>query len=805
MADVEVLLKRLREIKFGEEYLKVFIAYDRKNQCDIEAEGNIVNGERKNRDKNDGFRNQKGKTKYKEKDVDRTVEVEYGEVNTTLFNRNEVNDDVGLELRSNDDVCPKMEEYEESRFSGMSRVCETLRVEITKKEEKSAKSAVDVDKTPREEACGKKENKEKGITCEKKLDNQDRDCSNDKSRNIVSQMEGVGNNGEMGQFNEVGPMLSKAYIPDQMEMNMNGPKERNGHVGVSGAMDESSNVKIRRTRRGKDDMNNKKYLDEIFIAKTSVRGRKRGVHPTSSNNSGYDRLNKKRKENGNEEGDGVSNTIKSTSGIKDLDFEEANKNDVFNGAGDLGTNKRGMSAVYKAYHDEGDGKKETFVFRSTGRADSGIKGCSINMDQVKEISELIGVSWAEAKNVKERDFETKAVKIEILPRIVFGFKRSGNRGRQGGPSVRLSTHLSFGILFIMKIISINIRGLGKSEKKGWIKSIIREERPYFIGLQETKCGMLDDPLIEERFVSVKGEWKGRDGDVAWCIFSSLNVVRSGDERMNSQVNSKETIEFNDIISDANLELCNLWGNLSVVALDRKLSDPCPIVLKDIDLDFGRKPFRAFDIWLEEKDIGHVIEVFRKEAMTWELEAENGALSEIEREPWMKARKSNIKSNIRGLMVNGLWCEDPKLIKAEMARHYKALFSEGTCCDHVGKISVDDALVVEKEFTEGDIWDAEDMIGVIKWFGESMKISKGCNSSFVTIIPKVTDPIGLVDFRPIGLIGFYYKIIVKVLAERIKRVVGKKSDNSTVFSDEVEDDEDYRHDGHDSSSSGVMQR
>ncbi|GKE45981.1 hypothetical protein Tco_1473265, partial [Tanacetum coccineum] len=28
---------------------------------------------------------------------------------------------------------------------------------------------------------------------------------------------------------------------------------------------------------------------------------------------------------------------------------------------------------------------------------------------------------------------------------------------------------------------------------------------------------------------------------------------------------------------------------------------------------------------------------------------------------------------------------------------------------------------------------------------------------------------------------------------------------TVFSDEVEDDEDYRHDGHDSSNSGVMLR
>ncbi|GJU10262.1 hypothetical protein Tco_1132658 [Tanacetum coccineum] len=33
------------------------------------------------------------------------------------------------------------------------------------------------------------------------------------------------------------------------------------------------------------------------------------------------------------------------------------------------------------------------------------------------------------------------------------------------------------------------------------------------------------------------------------------------------------------------------------------------------------------------------------------------------------------------------------------------------------------------------------------------------------------------------------------------IILKKSGNRTVFSDEVEDDEDYRHDGHDSTSSG----
>lgn len=61
---------------------------------------------------------------------------------------------------------------------------------------------------------------------------------------------------------------------------------------------------------------------------------------------------------------------------------------------------------------------------------------------------------------------------------------------------------------------------------------------------------------------------------------------------------------------------------------------------------------------------------------------------------------------------------------------------------------------------------------IHWFWETAVISKGCNASFVTLIPKMADPIGLGDFRPISLIGSYYKIVAKVLAERIKKVIGK---------------------------------
>lgn len=63
---------------------------------------------------------------------------------------------------------------------------------------------------------------------------------------------------------------------------------------------------------------------------------------------------------------------------------------------------------------------------------------------------------------------------------------------------------------------------------------------------------------------------------------------------------------------------------------------------------------------------------------------------------------------------------------------------------------------------------DDMVKAVQYFWESGFISKGCNSSFLTFIPKSKDALGLGDFRPMSLIGCYYKIIAKLLAEIIKK-------------------------------------
>ena len=46
----------------------------------------------------------------------------------------------------------------------------------------------------------------------------------------------------------------------------------------------------------------------------------------------------------------------------------------------------------------------------------------------------------------------------------------------------------------------------------------------------------------------------------------------------------------------------------------------------------------------------------------------------------------------------------------------------------------------------------------------------CNSSFLTHVPKIHDHVDVKDYRPISLIGCQYKLIAKVLANRLMKVI-----------------------------------
>jgi hypothetical protein len=66
----------------------------------------------------------------------------------------------------------------------------------------------------------------------------------------------------------------------------------------------------------------------------------------------------------------------------------------------------------------------------------------------------------------------------------------------------------------------------------------------------------------------------------------------------------------------------------------------------------------------------------------------------------------------------------------------------------------------------------DIMEVFSDFHERGAFEKSLNTSFISLIPKIPGANSLKDFRPISLVGGIYKIIAKVLANRLKGVLEK---------------------------------
>jgi hypothetical protein len=69
------------------------------------------------------------------------------------------------------------------------------------------------------------------------------------------------------------------------------------------------------------------------------------------------------------------------------------------------------------------------------------------------------------------------------------------------------------------------------------------------------------------------------------------------------------------------------------------------------------------------------------------------------------------------------------------------------------------------------------MAVFSKFHNSCQFERSLNATFVSLIPKKADAEEIKDFRPISLVGGVYKMISKVLANRLKSLLGKLISNS----------------------------
>ena len=154
--------------------------------------------------------------------------------------------------------------------------------------------------------------------------------------------------------------------------------------------------------------------------------------------------------------------------------------------------------------------------------------------------------------------------------------------------------------------------------------------------------------------------------------------------------------------------------------------------------------------------------------------------------------------------------------AECITHfYRTLYSENEVhrpvLDDVqfGRISEEDALWLDRPLEEDEVFGVvggfngdksptldgfsmafsqscwsilkSDIMDVLHNFHEQVVFERSLNVSFLALIPKKSDAMEVKDFHPINLVGGMYKIISKVLANRLRKVAHSLiSDSQNAF-------------------------
>ena len=208
----------------------------------------------------------------------------------------------------------------------------------------------------------------------------------------------------------------------------------------------------------------------------------------------------------------------------------------------------------------------------------------------------------------------------------------------------------------------------------------------------------------------------------------------------------------------------------------------------------------------------------KEAYAKWVELEETHWRQVSRELWLKEGDRNTRffhrmasahrraNHMDRIKINGITMTEERDVREGIVKAFKQQFSESPewKADIGGlsfnQICVQEAEMLETPFSEEEVltalmemngdkapgpdrfsvffwqrcWDfiKEEILELFKEFHDQNTFLKSINNTFLVLIPKKGGAEDFGDFRPISLLGGLYKLVAKVLANRLKKIIDK---------------------------------
>ncbi|GKB14610.1 RNA-directed DNA polymerase, eukaryota [Tanacetum coccineum] len=266
--------------------------------------------------------------------------------------------------------------------------------------------------------------------------------------------------------------------------------------------------------------------------------------------------------------------------------------------------------------------------------------------------------------------------------------------------------------------------------------------------------------------------KGWNGDV--IIMGDFNEVRTEAKRFGSTFNTRGAAAFNSFISTGGLVevpsggYAYTWAHKSATKmskLDRfliseNLMKYCPNI-SSITLDAMNS--------LNKLEKMKSLELAQKSKIKWAIEG-------YENSKYFHGIINKKYNNLafKGIDLILLDMEFPNVLSYEQAQDLERVFTKDEIKQLVWDCGLDKSPGPDG-FTFGfyrKFWSLlkDDVIDVVCYFFTNGFCLKGINSSFIALILKSQGATMVKDFRPISLIGSIYKIIAKLLANRLVTVL-----------------------------------